>query len=83
MLNSDSYTGNVNLRKGKTSGSRVNIIIGTSVGAAVLVIVTIVSCVLLRKGKKKYYDQGVSLKVLVVYMSFFFFFSCLNVLTLY
>ncbi|KAH0995693.1 hypothetical protein GBA52_019557 [Prunus armeniaca] len=52
-----NYTGNVNLRKGKTSGSRVNIIIGTSVGAAVLVMVTIVSCILLRKGKKKYYDQ--------------------------
>lgn len=52
-----NYSGNVNLRKGKTSGSRVNIIIGTSVGAAVLVMVTIVSCILLRKGKKKYYDQ--------------------------
>ncbi|KAM1949042.1 hypothetical protein ACFX15_009148 [Malus domestica] len=53
-----NYTGNVNLRKGKTSGSRNNIIIGTSVGSAVLVIATIVSCILLRKGRKKYkHDQ--------------------------
>ncbi|RXI01327.1 hypothetical protein DVH24_001561 [Malus domestica] len=52
-----NYTGNVNLRKGKTSGSRTNIIIGTSVGAAVLVIATIVSGLLLRKGRKKCYEH--------------------------
>lgn len=52
-----NYTGNINLRKGGRTGSRTNIIIGTTVGAAVLLIATIASCILLRKRKKKYNVQ--------------------------
>ncbi|KAM5559905.1 putative LRR receptor-like serine/threonine-protein kinase [Rosa sericea] len=52
-----NYTGNINLREGRRTGSRRNIIIGTTVGAAVLIIATIASCILLRKGKKKYHEQ--------------------------
>ncbi|KAK9920807.1 hypothetical protein M0R45_029353 [Rubus argutus] len=52
-----TYTGNINLRKGGRTGSRTNIIIGTTVGAAVLLIATIASCILLRKRKKKYNVQ--------------------------
>ncbi|CAI9762049.1 unnamed protein product [Fraxinus pennsylvanica] len=47
-----NFTGNTNLRKGDSGGHRKKIIIGSSVGAAVLLIVTITSCILLPKGKK-------------------------------
>ncbi|CAI9779021.1 unnamed protein product [Fraxinus pennsylvanica] len=47
-----NYTGNINLHKGGSGGHRKKIIIGSSVGAAVLLIVTITSCILLWKGKK-------------------------------
>ncbi|XP_004302840.1 PREDICTED: probable LRR receptor-like serine/threonine-protein kinase At1g67720-like [Fragaria vesca subsp. vesca] len=55
-----NYTGNINLQKGGRTGSRKGIIIGTTVGATVLVIATIASCILLRRGKKKYHEQGMS-----------------------
>ncbi|KAL5546232.1 hypothetical protein UlMin_005919 [Ulmus minor] len=60
LLNEDlvlNYSGNNNLRKGNTSGSRLKIIIGSSVGAAFLLLVTIFSCIALRKGKKRYGEQ--------------------------
>ncbi|KAF3442086.1 hypothetical protein FNV43_RR16002 [Rhamnella rubrinervis] len=47
------YSGNINLHKGSKSGSRVNIVIGSSVGAAGLLIATIVSCIFMRKGNKR------------------------------
>ncbi|KAK3016665.1 hypothetical protein RJ639_006760 [Escallonia herrerae] len=53
-----NYTGNVNLHKGGSRASHNKIIIGSSVGAAVLLIATVVSCLLIRKGKKKYPKQG-------------------------
>lgn len=40
----------------------MNIIIGSSVGAAVLLIATIASCLFMSKGKKKYFEQGMSLE---------------------
>lgn len=52
-----SYAGNSNLRKGSSGGSHSGIIIGSSVGAAVLLIATIASCLLLRKKTKKYPKQ--------------------------
>ncbi|XP_058209430.1 probable LRR receptor-like serine/threonine-protein kinase At1g67720 [Rhododendron vialii] len=49
-----NYTGNVNLHKGGNKVSNSKIIIGSSVGAAALLIATIASCILMQKGKKKY-----------------------------
>ncbi|XP_057778995.1 probable LRR receptor-like serine/threonine-protein kinase At1g67720 [Salvia miltiorrhiza] len=62
LLNKDltlNYTGNADLHKEK-GGSRKKIIIGTSIGAAVLLIATITSCFLLPKGKKKPPRKGES-----------------------
>ncbi|KAM3325270.1 putative LRR receptor-like serine/threonine-protein kinase isoform X4 [Capsicum chacoense] len=53
-----NYTGNVNLRKGESSRSRRKIIIGSSVGASALLLATIVSCILLQKGKKSSPKKG-------------------------
>lgn len=47
-----NYTGNINLRKGESKQDRNKIIIGTSVGAAVLLAATIISCILMHRGKK-------------------------------
>lgn len=58
-----SYTGNVNLHKGGNKGSNSKIIIGSSVGAAALLIATIASCILMQKGKKKYSKKGQTLKL--------------------
>ncbi|KAM3689066.1 hypothetical protein ACJW31_09G017700 [Castanea mollissima] len=52
-----NYSGNINLREGRKSGSHMNIIIGLSVGAGVLLIATIVSCLFMSKGKKRYFEQ--------------------------
>ncbi|KAK9985440.1 hypothetical protein SO802_030391 [Lithocarpus litseifolius] len=52
-----NYSGNINLRKGSKSGSHMNIIIGSSVGAGVLLIATIASCLFMSKGKKRYFEQ--------------------------
>ncbi|PHU11749.1 putative LRR receptor-like serine/threonine-protein kinase [Capsicum chinense] len=49
---SEVYTGNVNLRKRESSHSRRKIIIGSSIGASALLLATIVSCILMQKGKK-------------------------------
>ncbi|KAL0375124.1 UNVERIFIED_CONTAM: putative LRR receptor-like serine/threonine-protein kinase [Sesamum radiatum] len=44
------YTGNAALRKGSNGGNHKKIIIGSSVGAAVLLIATITACILMPKG---------------------------------
>ncbi|KAG8647314.1 hypothetical protein MANES_09G080500v8 [Manihot esculenta] len=46
------YSGNLNLREGGRRGKRIDIIIGSSVGAAVLGIATIVSCLFIRRGRR-------------------------------
>jgi hypothetical protein len=40
----------------------MGIIIGSSVGAAVLLITTLVSCMFMQKGKKRHPDQGMAIK---------------------
>ncbi|KAH7513030.1 hypothetical protein FEM48_Zijuj12G0153100 [Ziziphus jujuba var. spinosa] len=52
-----SYSGNINLHKGSASGSRVNIVVGSSVGAAGLLIATIVSFIFIRKVKKRHPER--------------------------
>ncbi|KAF5750353.1 LRR receptor-like serine/threonine-protein kinase [Tripterygium wilfordii] len=52
-----NYSGNSNLHEGARSGKHTNIIVGASVGAAVLLIATISSCLFLHKGKKRHFDQ--------------------------
>ncbi|KAJ9694625.1 hypothetical protein PVL29_010210 [Vitis rotundifolia] len=52
-----NYSGNYNLHKGSTGGRHIGIIIGSSVGAVVLLIATIASCLFIHKGKKRYYEQ--------------------------
>ncbi|KAF8006187.1 hypothetical protein BT93_K0481 [Corymbia citriodora subsp. variegata] len=47
-----NYTGNMNLHEGGKRGSQTRIIIGSSVGAAVLLVATIASCFIIRKGKR-------------------------------
>ncbi|OIW01625.1 hypothetical protein TanjilG_22669 [Lupinus angustifolius] len=50
-----NYTGNINLHKGSRKGSDIEaIIIGSAVGAPILLLVTIISFLVTRKGKKKY-----------------------------
>lgn len=46
-------------------------IIGSSVGAAILLIATIVSCVFMGKGKKKYFEKGINLGEIFKFMSCF------------
>ncbi|XP_011004155.1 PREDICTED: probable LRR receptor-like serine/threonine-protein kinase At1g67720 [Populus euphratica] len=52
-----NYSGNINLHEGARRGRHIDIIIGSSVGAAVLLITTIVSCLFMHKGKKRHPDQ--------------------------
>ncbi|TXG59118.1 hypothetical protein EZV62_016947 [Acer yangbiense] len=52
-----NYSGNIDLHGRGKRVKHLNIIIGSTVGAAVLLIATIVSCLILRKGKKSGYDQ--------------------------
>ncbi|KAL8484059.1 hypothetical protein ACS0TY_026670 [Phlomoides rotata] len=63
LLNKDlvlNYTGNTGLHKESGGNHKKNIIIGTSVGAAVLLIATITSCILMPKAKKNPPNQGKS-----------------------
>lgn len=53
-----SYTGNLNLRKSGSRDYHKKIIIGSSVGAAALLIATVASCILIQKGKKSYKNKG-------------------------
>ncbi|XP_057983533.1 probable LRR receptor-like serine/threonine-protein kinase At1g67720 isoform X2 [Malania oleifera] len=52
-----NYSGNINLHKGNREGSHVKIIIGSSVGAAVLLIATIASYLFMHMGKRRYHEQ--------------------------
>ncbi|XP_021891521.1 probable LRR receptor-like serine/threonine-protein kinase At1g67720 [Carica papaya] len=52
-----NYSGNINLREGGGRGKHIGIIIGSSVGAAVLLIATIASCIFMRKGKRRYNNR--------------------------
>ncbi|KAF2312022.1 hypothetical protein GH714_027776 [Hevea brasiliensis] len=47
-----NYSGNLNLHEGGQRGKHVDIIIGSSVGTAVLLIATIASCLFIRRGKR-------------------------------
>lgn len=55
-----SYSGNINLHKGSTSANRINIVVGSSVGAAGLLIATIVSFIFMRKGNKRHPEKGMN-----------------------
>ncbi|KAL3628557.1 hypothetical protein CASFOL_027603 [Castilleja foliolosa] len=74
LLNKDmslNYTDNSGLRDEDNEGNRKKIIIGTSIGASVLLIATIAAFFLLPKGKKKYppkqgkFQHGVSTQKLM------------------
>ncbi|XWS66941.1 hypothetical protein CRYUN_Cryun05aG0243500 [Craigia yunnanensis] len=53
-----NYAGNINLHEGGGGvRNRSIVIVGTSVGAAVLLIATIFSCLILRKGRKKHEQE--------------------------
>ncbi|GAY52362.1 hypothetical protein CUMW_141190 [Citrus unshiu] len=52
-----NYAGNINLHEGGRGAKHLNIIIGSSVGAAVLLLATVVSCLFMHKGKKNNYDK--------------------------
>ncbi|KAJ4979914.1 hypothetical protein NE237_010694 [Protea cynaroides] len=52
-----NYSGNINLHKGGNRQSHIKVIIGSSVGAAVLLIATIISYIFLHRGVKKYYKE--------------------------
>ncbi|XP_058003514.1 probable LRR receptor-like serine/threonine-protein kinase At1g67720 [Hevea brasiliensis] len=47
-----NYSGNLNLHEGGRRGKQIVIIIGSSVGAAILFIATIASCLVIHRGKK-------------------------------
>ncbi|GMI71272.1 Salt Induced Malectin-like domain-containing Protein1 [Hibiscus trionum] len=53
-----NYAGNINLHEGGGKSKHLTtIIVGSSVGAAFLLISTILSCIILRKGKKKHEQE--------------------------
>ncbi|WCJ34589.1 Leucine-rich repeat protein kinase family protein [Euphorbia peplus] len=52
-----NYTGNLNLREAGNRGKHVGIAIGASVGAAVLLLATIASCLFIRRGKTRHPDR--------------------------
>ncbi|XP_062082453.1 probable LRR receptor-like serine/threonine-protein kinase At1g67720 [Humulus lupulus] len=55
-----NYTGNVDLHEGSSSGNHMSIIIGASIGAAVLLVSTIVSCLCFPKLSQRNRDKGAS-----------------------
>ncbi|XP_030542497.1 probable LRR receptor-like serine/threonine-protein kinase At1g67720 [Rhodamnia argentea] len=56
-----NYTGNMNLHEGGNRGSQTKIIIGSSVGAAVLLVATIASCLFIQRGKNTKHDDNVQI----------------------
>ncbi|XP_043711011.1 probable LRR receptor-like serine/threonine-protein kinase At1g67720 [Telopea speciosissima] len=52
-----NYSGNINLHKGGNQRSHMKVVIGSSVGAAVLFIAAIISYIFMRKGAEKYYKE--------------------------
>ncbi|KAL5067918.1 hypothetical protein RYX36_018805 [Vicia faba] len=52
-----NYSGNNDLHKGSRKKDQLYVIIGSAAGATILLLATIISCLFMHKGKKKYYDQ--------------------------
>ncbi|AES79322.2 tyrosine kinase domain protein [Medicago truncatula] len=52
-----SYSGNTNLHKQSRIKSHMYIIIGSAVGASVLLLATVISCLVIHKGKRRYYEK--------------------------
>uniref|UniRef100_A0A2P2KUU7 non-specific serine/threonine protein kinase n=1 Tax=Rhizophora mucronata TaxID=61149 RepID=A0A2P2KUU7_RHIMU len=52
-----NYSGNINLREDSGRGKQIGTIIGSSVGAALLLTATVLSCLFMRKQKKRHPDQ--------------------------
>ncbi|XP_010253497.1 PREDICTED: probable LRR receptor-like serine/threonine-protein kinase At1g67720 [Nelumbo nucifera] len=52
-----NYSGNIDFRVERRGGSHIKIIIGSTVGAVVLLLATILSCIFMHKGKKKYSEE--------------------------
>ncbi|KAK2455062.1 putative LRR receptor serine/threonine-protein kinase [Trifolium repens] len=52
-----NYSGNIGFNKGSRKNNQLYVIIGSAVGAAILLLATIISCLCMHKGKIKYYDQ--------------------------
>ncbi|KAL9331937.1 hypothetical protein ACSQ67_001547 [Phaseolus vulgaris] len=52
-----NYSGNLNLHRESKIKGHMYVIIGSSVGASVLLLATVISCMFMRKGKKKYYHK--------------------------
>ncbi|XP_027928135.1 probable LRR receptor-like serine/threonine-protein kinase At1g67720 isoform X2 [Vigna unguiculata] len=52
-----NYSGNLNLHKESKIKGHMYVIIGSSVGASVLLLATVISCLYMRKGKRKYYQK--------------------------
>ena len=72
-----NYFRNANLHKTSSGGSLcLDIIIGSATGGVILLIVIIVSCIFLSKGKtpkKRYTNQGLKFIMLIASVHFFFF----------
>ncbi|KAL2660411.1 hypothetical protein AAZV13_03G139500 [Glycine max] len=52
-----NYSGNINLHRESRIKGHMYVIIGSSVGASVLLLATIISCLYMRKGKRRYHEQ--------------------------
>ncbi|CAJ2632680.1 unnamed protein product [Trifolium pratense] len=52
-----NYSGNINLHRGSKIKSHMYIIIGSAVGASVLLLATVISCLVIHKGKRRYYEK--------------------------
>ncbi|KAG4916302.1 hypothetical protein JHK87_053859 [Glycine soja] len=53
-----NYSGNINLHRESRIKGHMYVIIGSSVGASVLLLATIISCLYMHKGKRRYHEQG-------------------------
>ncbi|MED6131072.1 hypothetical protein PIB30_006691 [Stylosanthes scabra] len=51
------YTGNINLHRGRRIDGKTYVIIGSTVGASVLLLATIISYLFMRKGNRRYFEQ--------------------------
>ncbi|KAL1351876.1 hypothetical protein HN51_015752 [Arachis hypogaea] len=51
------YSGNINLHRGKRIEGKTYVIIGSTVGASVLLLATIISYLFMRKGNRRYFEQ--------------------------
>ncbi|KAK7285102.1 hypothetical protein RJT34_19861 [Clitoria ternatea] len=52
-----NYSGNINLHRESRIKGHMYVIIGSAVGATVLLLATVISCLFMRKGKRKFYEQ--------------------------